>query len=175
MASNHRRAFTGRSGQSAVVAELLNQGCNAAIPEVDVGQDVFAFRDDDEVIARLQVKTANARPLKRGGFTAQFSVPLAQVTGPDRPPLHYVFAVRYLGRWEEFLIISRPELRELRRGQNLGSVFVAEGAEHLKIVVSFREAETRAGTVDLAAYRSAWESLPPLRAGPSTPRGGSTV
>ena len=37
MDPKNRGAYTGRSGQMAVIAELLNRGCNAAIPEVDVG------------------------------------------------------------------------------------------------------------------------------------------
>ena len=36
-----RDTYTGRSGQMAVMAELLFRRCNAAIPEVDVGTDVL--------------------------------------------------------------------------------------------------------------------------------------
>jgi hypothetical protein len=49
-------SFTGRSAQLAVLAELLRLHCNAAIPEVDLGTDVFVFRDDREEVVRLQVK-----------------------------------------------------------------------------------------------------------------------
>ncbi|MGH7224944.1 MAG: hypothetical protein ACRELF_17105 [Gemmataceae bacterium] len=65
-------AYTGRSGQMAVMAELLLQHCNVAIPEVDVGTDVFAFHDAREEVARVQVKTAQAKRYKQGqGYAAQ--------------------------------------------------------------------------------------------------------
>jgi hypothetical protein len=47
-------SFTGRAAQLAVMAELLRRRCNAAIPEVDLGTDVFAFKDDREEVVRLQ-------------------------------------------------------------------------------------------------------------------------
>ena len=33
--------YTGRAGHLAVMAELLIRGWNTAIPEVDVGDDIF--------------------------------------------------------------------------------------------------------------------------------------
>ena len=50
--------YTGGSGQMAVIAKLLHRKCNAAIPAIDVGTDVFAFRDNSEAVAHIQVKTA---------------------------------------------------------------------------------------------------------------------
>src|SRR5438046_2687278 len=83
-----RDTFTGRGGQRAVIAELLCRQCNAAIPEVDVGEDVFAFRSDRDEIARIQVKTAVARRSKKTpGYIARFSLPLKQVNQTDDPPL----------------------------------------------------------------------------------------
>jgi hypothetical protein len=40
------QTLSGRAAQLAVVAELLRHGCNAAIPEVDVGTDVFDSKGD---------------------------------------------------------------------------------------------------------------------------------
>ena len=68
MNPRNRRAYTGRSGQMAVMAELLDLGCNVAIPEVDVGKDLFAFQDDEEGVTHIQVKTAGkAKPLAEEG------------------------------------------------------------------------------------------------------------
>jgi hypothetical protein len=57
--------YTECSGQNAVKAELLHRMCNVAVPEVDVGEDVLAFRDGDANISRIQVKTANAKRRRR--------------------------------------------------------------------------------------------------------------
>ena len=59
--------FSGASGQMAVKGELLHRQCNAAVPHVDVGTDLFAFRDDREEVARIQVKTADGVALVRSG------------------------------------------------------------------------------------------------------------
>jgi hypothetical protein len=48
-------SFTGRAAQLAVMSDLLRIHCNAAIPEVDLGTDVFVFKDDRAEIVRLQV------------------------------------------------------------------------------------------------------------------------
>src|SRR5438876_4699895 len=87
--------FSGSSGQMAVMGELLNRKCNAAIPVVDVGTDVFAFRDDREDVARIQVKTAPGTPYANGkGYSAKFDIPKKQLGRTDDPPLFYAFAVR---------------------------------------------------------------------------------
>jgi len=109
MDPNHRRAYTGRSGQRAVMAELLDLGCNVAIPEVDVGRDLFAFQDNEGGATHIQVKTAG-KPLRLrtdGSSTAQIDVPLTQLKLPDNPPLYYAFAMRVNGKWADFIVIGR--------------------------------------------------------------------
>ena len=49
--------YTGRAGHLAVMAELLIRGWNTAIPEVDVGDDIFVVHDSDGNLHRVQVKT----------------------------------------------------------------------------------------------------------------------
>ena len=98
----------------AVIGELLHRRCNAAIPHVDIGMDVFAFRDDREDVARIQVKTAPARGYRKGeGYQAKFGVPMAQLGRTDDPPLFYALAVRLDEGWGKFVVISRAELKEL--------------------------------------------------------------
>lgn len=167
MARGRKDVYTGRSGQLAVLAELLQRECNAAIPEVDTGEDVFAFRDGSDVIARLQVKTANAKPLKTAdGYTAQFSVPLAQLGRRDVPPLYYVFPVRFAGRWQDFLIVQRWQLSDLYEAGTLG----IENAGALKLTLSFRTHDVRCGRVSLQAFRNAWDTLPPCSCLSTRPR-----
>jgi len=93
MDPKNQRTYVGRSGQMAVVAELLARGINVAIPEVDVGEDIFAFQDGGQLIDRVQVKTANAKALKDGGYSADISVSLRQLRAVDAPVLWYVFPI----------------------------------------------------------------------------------
>jgi len=101
----------------AVMAELLFRLCNAAIPEVDAGTDVFAFHDTREDVARVQVKTAQGTPYKKGdGHSAQFSFPLKQLERPDKPPLYYALAVRLEGVYVDFIVLERAQMNDYFNG-----------------------------------------------------------
>ena len=152
-----------------VIGELLHRKCNAAIPLVDVGTDVFALRDDREDVARIQVKTARGEPYKNGkGYYARFNIPIEQLDRADEPPLFYALVVRLDNRWGGILVISRAKLKALRE-DGLGS----ENKKSLALYVRFRprvdEAENgqlltaRCGKFELTDYINAWESLPPLK------------
>lgn len=169
--------FSGSSGQMAVMAELLHRKCNAAIPLVDVGTDVFAFRDDREDVARIQVKTAPGKHYANGkGYHARFNIPTKQLGRTDAPPLFYALAVRLDDGWGSIIVISRAKFQELWN-DGLGSENKKSG--DLGLHVQFRpeeeegvegqegeaelELEARCGEFDLTDYINAWESLPPLR------------
>jgi hypothetical protein len=93
---------------------LKPRASNAAVPHIDVGTDVFAFRDDREDVARIQVKTAPGKPYKKvQGYSAKFGVPMAQLRRTDEPTLFYAFAVRLDSSWGRFVVISRAKLQEL--------------------------------------------------------------
>ncbi len=171
--------FSGSSGQMAVMGELLHRKCNAAIPLVDVGTDVFAFRDDREEVARIQVKTEPGKHYKQGeGYSATFKIPKKQLGRTDDPPLFYALAVRLDDGWGSIIVISRAKLQKLWN-QGLGSG--NEKAHTLQLHIQFRPREeevaavevevaddqvleARCGEFDLTNYINAWESLPPLKA-----------
>ena len=161
----------------AVMGELLQRRCNAAIPLVDIGTDVFAFRDDREDVARIQVKTAPGTLYKRGkGYYAKFGVPLMQLKRPDSPPLFYALAVRLENGWGSYILISRPELQDLK-DEGCGSAN-AESRD-VQLYIQFRpatnanperadveteqELTAKCGKFDLTKYINAWENLPPLK------------
>jgi hypothetical protein len=52
--------YVGRAGQMAVMAEFLARGYNVAVPEVDIGDDIFVVKDDSGDYSRVQVKAAVA-------------------------------------------------------------------------------------------------------------------
>lgn len=160
-----QRTHTGASGQMFALAELLFRQCNAAVPEIDYGTDVFAFRDEREETARIQVKTAQGKRYKKGdGYAVQFGVPMRQLGRPDLPPLYYALVARVDGKWEDALVISRAKLNEYWNGpQRFGTEDPRSG--DLKITIQFRD-EVTCSDVNLTAYRNAWESLPPLRSMP---------
>jgi hypothetical protein len=159
-------SFTGRAAQLAVMAELLRLRCNAAIPEIDLGTDVFAFKDDREEVVRLQVKACTVPYTypDGSGYSAKFALPMKQLRRlDDRPPLFYVLAVLRDGQWVDFVIVSRARLRSYldpERGEkSFGSL--DKNNDDLRITVEFRDKVECSGQ-ELTDCRNAWTSLPPL-------------
>ena len=151
--------YTGRSGQLAVMAELMLLKCNVAVPEVDEGTDVFAFMERRPEVARLQVKTARAKRYRHEeGFSAMFNIPLKELRGPPtQPPVYYVLAARLGEDWGDFIVIGREKMAEFywqRPAEPAHNEFVFR--------VQFRPHEVRCGEIDLTAFRNAWETLPPF-------------
>lgn len=163
MGSGPNALFTGRSGHLAVMAEFLHRGINVAIPEVDVGDDVFVVRGGEEAVTRVQVKSANGTTQRGGSYYAQFNLPWAQLAAFDTPALVYVFAVRYAERWSDFLVIRRPALLRLRAEQGVGSVILGANGEpstmNLRLV--FTPTDVQSKQVSLQSFRGAFEPWPP--------------
>jgi hypothetical protein len=51
-------------GLPAVMSEFLTRGWNVAIPEVDIGDDIFVVQDDDGTMRRVQVETSKQQQEK---------------------------------------------------------------------------------------------------------------
>jgi hypothetical protein len=174
---NSSEAFTGGSGQMVVMGELLHRKCNAAIPVIDVGTDVFAFLDHRKEVARIQVKTANGKPYKKTkGYRADFRIPIDQLERTDDPQLFYALAVRVKDGWGNILVISRANLQMLREFEVGSEIYNKKTKKSdLKLYIRFhqisdeqkagdeRKLNAVCGNIDLTEYLDAWETLPPLR------------
>ena len=156
MSSKHN-LYTGRSGQLAVIAEFLRRGYNAAIPEIDVGEDVFVIRDRDGELSRVQVKSAIGKGDKKIG--ANFNLSRRQLETPAAPELFYVFAVYHHDAWREFVVIRRDVLRKLRATENIGNV----RDERITFYLSFSDDDVRCGQVSMGAFRGDWQHWPMIQ------------
>jgi hypothetical protein len=105
MKSNYN-LYLGKAGHLAMMSEFLIRGWNVAIPEVDIGDDIFVVQDEKGTLQRVQVKTAASKPTKQG-FRAQFSLSLRQLRNLSNILVHYAFLVRHNGQWSAPLIITR--------------------------------------------------------------------
>jgi hypothetical protein len=162
MDERNRRSYIGKSGQMVVMAELLARGCNVAIPEIDVGEDLFTFKDGQHLIDRIQVKTANARRLRiSDGYVARISLPLAQLRAKDDPELHYVFPIRLDEKWTDFVVISRKNLRLLQVLEAIGSENTKSGELQLRLIFDPKSLTCKGH--DLSRFRDAWNLLPILK------------
>ena len=141
----------------AVMAELLWRGWNVALPEVDVGEDVFVVKDESGELWRVQVKTATAKP-QQTGFSAQFNVSLRQLETLRTPDLVYIFAIRGPANWESFIVIDRSTLYREHELHRIGSVSLGN------LVLRFRQDDStlRCSDRDLQAYKDDWSRWPVL-------------
>ena len=152
--------YTGRAGHLAVMAELLIRGWNTAIPEVDVGDDVFVVHDSDGNLHRVQVKTtATSKLLNNGrGYTSQFKVPLLQLETPKSPDITYVFAVRVYDNWDAFVVIDRETLYREHQEHGIGS----KDKNSLVLRLRFEGTRIICSRHDLSQYRNDWDTLFPV-------------
>ena len=62
------------------MSEFLLRGYNVAVPEVDIGDDIFVVHDAAGELWRIQVKTANAKKLQRErAYRGQFGLAMKQL------------------------------------------------------------------------------------------------
>lgn len=155
--SKKQNLYVGRAGQMAVMAELLWRGWNVALPEVDVGEDVFVVKDEGGDLWRVQVKTATAKP-QRKGYSATFNVSLKQLGTLRTPDLVYIFAVRSAAGWQSFVIIDRNTLHREHELHHVGSV----SRGNLVLRFSYDGAGLTCSSRDFLAWQSDWSRWPVL-------------
>lgn len=156
--SNRSNLYVGRAGQLAVMGEFLLRGWNVALPEVDVGDDVFVVKDEGGDLFRIQVKTATSKPSGKS-YTAQFAIGLSQLKTLRTPDLTYVFAVRHGSNWGPYLIIARDALRQEHELYRVGGA----SKEQLILRLAYEHGRVRSGKRDLNAFRNDWSRWPVLR------------
>ncbi|MEO5728468.1 MAG: group I intron-associated PD-(D/E)XK endonuclease, partial [Byssovorax sp.] len=109
-----KKSHLGKAGQLAAMAEFLLRGYNVAIPEVDVGDDIFVVDDRIGDLSRIQVKTATTlRGASYRRASAQFKLSRHQLENARPVDLTYVFVLRRFGAWS-FYVVPRQALNEMR-------------------------------------------------------------
>ena len=112
--------YVGKAGHLAVMSELALRGYNVAMPEIDIGDDVFVVNDAAGAMWRVQVKTSRARRQK-SSYRYQFRARLSSITTAQTPGLHFVFVMRAAERWR-YAVIDRSVLNNYRTANNIGTL-----------------------------------------------------
>jgi len=149
--------YLGKAGQFVVMSEFLVKGWNVAIPEVDIGDDIFVVKDENGDFSRVQVKTATGKKTNYG-FSAQFNIPISQLEKVFVPDLFYVLAIRFNQQWNNFLVISRYELLTEYQVHNVGS----KQQNQLLLYIQFRETEVICSKRDWTVFHNNfdnWEDI----------------
>lgn len=119
MAIHH---YKSKAAHMAVMAELAWREYNVAMPEIDIGDDIFAVNDASGNMWRLQVKYSQATRLGKG-YSGTFVVREDQLKKPSAPELYYVFVIKKTaGDWV-YLIFPRAALLAHHQTNSFGSKF----------------------------------------------------
>lgn len=146
--------YLGRAGQLFVVSEFLLHGWNAAIPEVDTGDDVFVVRDPNGEFRRIQVKTVTG--VKRVyGYSAKFILNLTQVKTPKVPDLIYFLVVRLNESWISYFVIDRSVLEDFVENKNVGTKNENKNTLQLYFVVNKRKVVC--SKKDFNGFQKSWK------------------
>ena len=153
--SKKQGLYLGRAGHLVVMADFLLRGWNAAIPEVDVGDDIYVVEDGNGSLKQVQVKTVSAKHHKDGiGFSARYTLKADQLRAPATQ-LFFVFLVRLTSSWSDPIIISKSDL--VNEFIPLGGIPVAAKSLNVTLVfrsrrVSFRSSDWSKRTKDYAQF-----------------------
>jgi hypothetical protein len=147
--------YLGKAGHLAVMSEFLTRGWNVAIPEVDIGDDIFVVQDESGTLRRVQVKTSTST-VRLSSFSAKFNVPLTQLKNITNILVHYVFVVRHNDQWTKPIIIRQDYLLDHWQNDNLGSEY--EGS--LSLYFSYSENSVQCSAIDLNQYVSDFTDFP---------------
>ncbi|MBI5914213.1 MAG: hypothetical protein HY842_02470 [Bacteroidetes bacterium] len=147
--------YLGKAGHLAVMSEFLTRGWNVAIPEVDIGDDIFVVQDDNGTLRRVQVKTSTSTE-RQNGFSGQFNVSVAQLRNITNIPVHYVFVARHNGQWTKPVIVRQDYLLDHFENKKIGS-------EHngiLNLYFAYAEEKVECSKLDLTAYVADFTDFP---------------
>lgn len=113
--------YLGKAGHLNIMSEFLMLGWNVAIPEVDIGDDIFVVQDDNGTLRRVQVKTSFST-IRKVGFSGQFSVSLKNLRNISTILVHYIFIVRHNDAWTKPIIIRQDYLLDYFENNKVGSI-----------------------------------------------------
>lgn len=137
-----RAQFNGRAGEYSVVSELLFQGFDASVANVDDGTDVFAIREGRCFF--FQVKTS--APVRNR--CSYFIPPLAHARF-NRPDAYYAF-VMHSGDRNDFVVMPYCEVQ---KHMDAGRITMPE--QKYRATLVWGDKVTLAGE-DVSYYRRRW-------------------
>lgn len=102
------------------MSEFLMRGWNVAIPEVDIGDDIFVVQDDNGTLRRVQVKTS-ASTSRKASYSGQFNVSVKNLRNITNILVHFIFIIRHKDEWSKPVIIRQDYLLDHYENNKVGS------------------------------------------------------
>ena len=138
------------------MGEFCLRGYNAAMPEIDKGDDVFVVNDTTGSMWRLQVKTSLGSD-QANSRRYQFRVRESAFQNAQTPELHFAFVLRRDRVWR-FLLMDRGVLRTYVRNHQMGT---AAGDYRQFTFVFHQDGRLICSSNNLANHLEDWATWPP--------------
>jgi hypothetical protein len=139
------------------MSEFLMLGWNVAIPEVDVGDDIFVVQDDNGTLRRVQVKTSTSTARKES-FSGQFSVSVRNLRNVSNILVHYIFLVRHNEEWSKPVIIRQDYLLDHFENNSVGS----EAKGNITFYFSYTNGTVECSGQDFTKYIKDFSDFPKI-------------
>lgn len=148
--------YLGKAGHLAVMSEFLTRGWNVALPEVDIGDDIFVVQDDNGTLRRVQVKTSTSTERKKN-LSGQFNIPITQLREYRvKFPVYYAFMLRHQGSWSKPILIRQDYLIDHFDNGKIGS----EHEGTLNLYFSYSEVKVECSGIDFTKYIADFTDFP---------------
>lgn len=157
MSNFTKSLYLGKAGERYVMSEFLARGWNVAMPDVDIGDDIFVVGDNLGIFQRIQVKTAQAT-VRENGYSAQFNISIKSLKIPLTENLHFVLVVRKDNQWTDLLILKSDILLDFYENSTLSDV----PKENIVLYFSFQGQSIMCSKVDFTSFRSNFSNFPEL-------------
>lgn len=162
MATHH---YHSKAAHLAVMAELAWRNYNVAMPEIDIGDDIFAVNDSSGNMWRIQVKYGKTK-IQKKSISAVFGCRKSQLEQPNTPELYYVFVFRNQTTWR-FAVFSRAGLLTHCQVNGFGSAYYNKTAKadfvNFRLTLSGSTVLTYGSGVnkrDVSAHLEKWDEIP---------------
>lgn len=149
--------YLGKAGHLSVMSEFLMLGWNVAIPEVDIGDDIFVVQDNSGTLRRVQVKTSTSTVRKRG-FSGQFSLSVKNLRNISNILVHYIFIVRHKDEWSKLLIIKQDDLLDHFENDQVG----VEASGNITFYFSYTASSVKCSGTDFTKYLKDFTDFPKI-------------
>lgn len=157
MKSNYH-LYLGKAGHLTIMSEFLTRGWNVAIPEVDIGDDIFVVQDENGTLRRVQVKTATSTT-RKNSFSGRFTIPLNQLKNISNILVHYAFVVRNESQWTKPLIIRQDFLLDFLKNNKIG----VQNNKNLTLYISYSTNKVTCSGIDFTPYVSDFTDFPIIK------------
>lgn len=149
--------YLGKAGHLSIMSEFLMLGWNVAIPEVDIGDDIFVVQDNNGTLRRVQVKTSTST-VRNETYSGQFSVSVKNLHNITNILVHYVFLVRHNGEWVKPVIIRQDYLLDHFDNNNVGS----ESKGNITFYFSYSNGKVECSGQDFTKYVKDFTDFPQI-------------